>query len=432
MIVASARVARSWMLAPVLVAGLLGGSAFASENRFNLILSDDHEIELRRFGAGGRTLLLWLPSERGLNEAHAEHARALAQLGHEVWLADLHSAYFVQRDRRSISRFPLDDVVALIDAATRASDAKVVLVSSSRGAQLALIAAREWQLRYPGASRIQGAVLMHANLYRERPEIGEAARYLPIARATNLPVYLLDAQYSSRSAYIGTLGEVLGAGGSAVYTQVVQDVQGGFFAREDSDLAPGERVAKHGFARLLDRAVRALENSPTPSMAAPSPVSTVQFSARPRSASALRPLDQALPAPRLRLPDYERREYSLEDRAARVVLVNFWATWCKPCVDEIPSLHRLRETIGDSAFEIVTVNVAENHDRVGRFLERVPIELPLLMDLDGRAARDWNIYVYPSSFLVDREGIIRYAYLGALEWDLTENITIIRSLLRKN
>ncbi len=115
-----------------------------------------------------------------------------------------------------------------------------------------------------------------------------------------------------------------------------------------------------------------------------------------------------------------------------MVLVNFWATWCKPCVDEIPSLHRLRETIGDPAFEIVTVNVAENRDRVGRFLERVPIELPLLMDLDGRAARDWNIYVYPSSFLVDREGIIRYTYLGALEWDLTENITIIRSLLRKN
>ena len=60
------------------------------------------------------------------------------------------------------------------------------------------------------------------------------------------------------------------------------------------------------------------------------------------------------------------------------------------------------------------------------------IELPLLLDLDNRVSRRWNIYVYPSSYLVDRQGIIRYAYLGALEWDSAENIRIIRDLLQQN
>lgn len=66
-----------------------------------------------------------------------------------------------------------------------------------------------------------------------------------------------------------------------------------------------------------------------------------------------------------------------------------------------------------------------------RYSEQVLLELPLLMDLDGKVSTDWKIYVYPSSYLVDHQGIIRYAYLGALEWDSTETIKIIQSLLNR-
>jgi hypothetical protein len=142
------------------------------------------------------------------------HAAALADLGHEVWLADLHDIYFVERNRASIERFPLADIVALIDAALASTDANLTLVSSSRGAQLTLIAAREWQLRHPGEARIAGVILTHAHLYRGRPEIGNAAAYLPITRATNLPVYLIDAQYSTKSAQVSALARELGRGGS--------------------------------------------------------------------------------------------------------------------------------------------------------------------------------------------------------------------------
>ncbi len=408
---------------------LLHSAAAAVETTFRLELRAGQDIELQRFSGSGKSLLLWLPSERGLGNAHRAHAHALAEMGHEVWLADLHDAYFVERNRTSIERFPLEDVIALVDAAIRATDANLVLLSSSRGAQLALIAAREWQLRNPGKPRIEGLVLTHAHLYESRPEAGETANYLPIVSATNLPVYLLDAQYSTKSARIDELAKMLGDGGSQVYTQVVRNVQGGFFARDDSELSDYDLAAKNNYAVIVGRAIKLLRLAPIPHNALPGKVDTRRFSRNPERTSVLMPVARPIPAPALSLDDFGAGGFNLENHRGRVVLVNFWASWCRPCVREIPSLHRLRAKIESPGFEIVTVNVGEGRDRITRFLERVPVELPVLLDIDSSSARDWNVYVYPSSYLVDHRGEIRYAYLGALEWDSTKNIKIIRDLL---
>jgi thiol-disulfide isomerase/thioredoxin len=138
-----------------------------------------------------------------------------------------------------------------------------------------------------------------------------------------------------------------------------------------------------------------------------------------------------LAAPPLNLTDLDGHPFKLEDHAGRIVLVNFWASWCRPCVEEIPSLHRLDATLANDDFRIVTVNVGEDRERVAEFLQQVPVELPVLMDYDASTSKDWMIYVYPSSYLVDHQGTIRYAYLGALEWDSIENLKIVRSLLSK-
>ena len=181
-----------------------------------LTLPSGQEFEVRRFAGSDKSLLLWLPSERGFSAAYDRHARDLARVGFEVWLADLHGGYFVEPGRRSIGKFPLEDVVAIIDAATAATARGIYLMSTSRGAQLALISAREWQRRNPGRTDILGVFLAHAHLYQERPLAGESASYLPIVGATNLPVFLLDTQYSTRSARLDELARALGAGGSRV------------------------------------------------------------------------------------------------------------------------------------------------------------------------------------------------------------------------
>ena len=328
-------------------------------------------------------------------------------------------------------KFPLDDAVAIIDAATAAADHGVYLISTSRGAQLALIAAREWQLRNPGRIGIHGVFLTHAYLYRERPAAGEHASYLPIVGATNLPVYLLDAQYSTRSARLGELAQALDAAGSKVFKRILPGVQGGFFARDERELEQQDIAARRDFAAIIEQGIVALALTPPPDRAVATTLDTRQFSRHDRYAQTLQPLARAIPAPALNLSDYDGSSYWLERDAAAVTLVNFWASWCKPCVEEIPSLHRLRESIADPGFDIVTVNVGESRQRIDKFLSRVAIDLPLLLDSDSRAAKAWKIYVYPSTFLVDHQGRIRYAYLGALQWDSAENISIIRNLLQQ-
>lgn len=396
-----------------------------------LELPSTAEIEIEMFEGQGRQApaILWLPSERGFVVAQREHARALAQLGHSVWLADLHNAYFVRPGRSSISHFPIEDIVAIIDAAVTASDGQLILLSGSRGAQLTLIAAREWQLRHPGKTSISGIILAHAHLYDARPEPGESATYLPIVEATNLPVYLLAAQYSTKYSRLQELAVELGAGNSRVYTQVLSGVRGGFHAGDPARMSDLDKAARQGFAATLSRAAGLLRQSTAPSLAMKSSLDTRRLGRNSATEPVLTTVAGSPVTPPLQLTDLDGADFVLEAHRGEVMLINFWASWCRPCVVEIPSLHRLDAKLKEDDFRIVTVNVGEDAERINRFTQQVAVELPILMDYDASISRDWKIYVYPSSYLVDRQGKIRYAYLGALEWDSAENIRIIQNLL---
>ena len=96
------------------------------------------------------------------------------------------------------------------------------------------------------------------------------------------------------------------------------------------------------------------------------------------------------------------------------------------------SLQRLRDRIDDPGFEIVTVNLLEDSARVNRFLGRILIDLPLLLDEEGIVSDAWKVYVYPSSYLVDHQGYIRFAYLEALAWDSPEIISILQNLIKRS
>jgi thiol-disulfide isomerase/thioredoxin len=201
--------------------------------------------------------------------------------------------------------------------------------------------------------------------------------------------------------------------------------------RDEAQLNDADQAARQAFAATLNRAADLLGQATPPSMAVRTSLETRRFGRDSTSEPVLTAVSRSLPAPPLRLTDIDGANFSLDAYRGQVVLVNFWASWCRPCVAEIPSLHRLDATLKHTDFNIVTVNVGEDRARVNRFLRQVPVELPVLMDYDGAISKDWMIYVYPSSYLVDRQGKIRYAYLGALQWDSTEIIGIIRNLLSK-
>lgn len=122
------------------------------------------------------------------------------------------------------------------------------------------------------------------------------------------------------------------------------------------------------------------------------------------------------PAPALELQDLQGQPHRLADYRGRVVLVNFWATWCEPCRDEMPSIERLRQSLKGKPFEVLAVNVGEPASRIERFREKLPMSFTLLLDRDTKTAKAWKARILPASFLIGRDGRVRYAHYGEIDW----------------
>ncbi len=133
------------------------------------------------------------------------------------------------------------------------------------------------------------------------------------------------------------------------------------------------------------------------------------------SAQELRPWSGGATPP-LALQDLEGRPHRLEDYRGKVVLINFWATWCEPCREEMPSMNKLRASLAGGSFEVLAINLAEPETRIRRFMEQVPMEFPVLLDRDTSAAKAWRARILPASFIVGPDGRIRYSVLGGIDW----------------
>jgi len=135
------------------------------------------------------------------------------------------------------------------------------------------------------------------------------------------------------------------------------------------------------------------------------------------------------PAPDFTLVDLKGRSWKLSELRGKVVFINFWATWCPPCIKEMPSLERLQEKLEDQPFTILTVNVGEPKYKVWKFTRLIDFTLPVLLDTRSEAFTGWDASVLPTSFLLDTEGRIRYQVVADLEWDSERVVSLIRTLL---
>lgn len=106
------------------------------------------------------------------------------------------------------------------------------------------------------------------------------------------------------------------------------------------------------------------------------------------------------------------QQIRLEDYRGKVVYVDFWASWCPPCLLSLPAYEQMRRDIGTGEFEIIAVNVDENTEDGLRFLQEHPVSYPVLADPKGRIGIPWGVRTLPESFLLDREGRIVAAHRG--------------------
>ena len=130
-----------------------------------------------------------------------------------------------------------------------------------------------------------------------------------------------------------------------------------------------------------------------------------------------------------KLSDFKDKTHTLASYRGKVLLVNFWASWCPPCIYEMPELTRLQQQLADRPFEIIAINVGEKKYKVHKFTRLINFELPVLLDTSNQAFKDWRVQTLPTSFLVDANGVVRHRIRGNPGWEQPETISMIEQLI---
>ncbi|MBK1647074.1 TlpA family protein disulfide reductase [Rhabdochromatium marinum] len=142
----------------------------------------------------------------------------------------------------------------------------------------------------------------------------------------------------------------------------------------------------------------------------------------------LDPMPSVAPAPGFDLQTPAETRVVLEDLRGKVVVVNFWATWCPPCRAEMPSMERAWQHLRDQGVQFVAINVDEDAATVAEFARAVGVSFPLLLDPGAQVTQTWPLRGLPTTYVVDPEGQLRFRVQGELEWDAPSVMQQILSL----
>lgn len=163
-----------------------------------------------------------------------------------------------------------------------------------------------------------------------------------------------------------------------------------------------------------------------------SPVFIVN-AAEEKPRAELRALKYSIPASDFYLRDLNGKLVRLSDFKGKVVLLNFWATWCSPCLKEMPSMEKLYQSHKDKGLEIVAVSVdTASKIKVRGYVEKLGLTFPILHDRDSLISRLYNNPGVPSSYLIDMKGKLAYRVLGEYDWSGEKAKNTINELLRAN
>lgn len=388
--------------------------------------ADKSDITVNIYPADGERLFIWLTHPLGIQAPDRELAEKLADLDIEVWVPELLEAYFLPTADSSMDRLPPAAIVAVLQEAA-STGKQIYLGSSGRAAVPLLRGIRQWQLEKPGDTRLYGAVLLSPNLFIETPDPGEAAALLPIAEATNFPILILQPE---QSPWFWKLNQTVGAlrkGGSEVQVWRLAKLRGRFYFRLDAtDI---EKDAGRNLAMTISQALAQLPATSTPRVA----VKKIRKDTPVREGKKERSLAEYRGDPNpppLKLPTLNGKTIDLGKMKGRVVIVNFWASWCPPCVHEMPSMQRLQNRYRKKPFDILGVNMAEEAPVIRQFVnEQVNVTFPILLDRNGAALKAWNVFAFPTTYVIDKHGKIRYALFGGFDWYTPDVIKKIDALL---
>ena len=135
------------------------------------------------------------------------------------------------------------------------------------------------------------------------------------------------------------------------------------------------------------------------------------------------------PAPDFVLQDVSGNTWKLSSLKGKAVFINFWASWCKPCRDEMPSMEALNKAMAGQPFQMLAIVFNDDLDTANRFARRLGVTFPVLVNPEPELTEAYMITGVPETFLIDANGILRHRFIGPYNWDTPEMITLVQELL---
>lgn len=133
-------------------------------------------------------------------------------------------------------------------------------------------------------------------------------------------------------------------------------------------------------------------------------------------------------APSVSFKDRFGSQFSLSDFRGKVVLINFWATWCPPCRDEMPSMESLQRQMDQSQFAILALTVDDSWDAVNQFMTQNGFTIPVYSDFNRRIATLYGTSKFPETYILDKQGKVAMKVIGPTDWTAPDMVTYLRKL----
>ena len=135
------------------------------------------------------------------------------------------------------------------------------------------------------------------------------------------------------------------------------------------------------------------------------------------------------PAPEIVVQDRGGQAHRLSDFRGKVVLINFWATWCPPCVEEMPSMESLRKELDETQLEIMALSVDDSWEPIDAFLEKTTYGFGIYADFQEKVAKRYGTHMIPETYIVDKQGVIRCKVSGDRDWMEPAVIAFLKKLI---
>ncbi len=401
-----------------------------SAQTFTVSDGGEAEITVRVTPAAGDLLLIWLDDHDSVRPPFEAVLQQVVASGVELWRLDLLADYFLPRAGESERTLTGAGVAAVLERALQQSNKRILLAAYDRMPLALLRGLVQWRQQGGDSDRVAGAILFYPNLFGPAPIAGEEPELDPILQSPNLPLLILQPQRGGQRWRIDTVLQAFWQAGTPAVADLVEGVRDWYFMMPISD--PFQQVAVAQIPSQIHRYSRLLAQLPRPAPLTATPLTTTPPPSPPKVRELVE-LAEPKQLPNIRLPDlHSGQVVDLSASRGKVVLLNFWASWCPPCVEEIPSIHALQQQFNSTELVVLSVDYQESEAAIRPFLAKVKVDFPVLLDSEGQVARQWHIFSLPSSFLLDRQGRVRYGVNRAIDWSDPAVVAVVRQLVAES